>query len=93
MLAMISTQCKELVPILAAHIYTVCPTAIPALPKVTKNESENELMESLGMTKGKDGQYETFDRFLARTEVRRVPPSRVIRWPKLSCELTHIFIS
>ena len=69
MLAMVSTQVKELVPILAAHIYTVCPTAIPMLPKVTKNESEMELMESLGMAKGKDGEYETFDRFLARTEV------------------------
>lgn len=69
MLALVSTQVKELLPILAAHIYTVCPTAIPTLPKVTKNESENELMESLGMAKGPDGEYETFDRFLTRTEV------------------------
>lgn len=69
MLAMVSTQVKELLPILSAHIYTVCPTAIPTLPKVTKNESEKELMESLGMAKGSDGEYETFDRFLARTEV------------------------
>jgi hypothetical protein len=58
---------KELLPILAAHIYTVCLTAIPTLPKVTKNESENELMESLGMAKGSNGEFETFDHFLART--------------------------
>lgn len=69
MLALVSTQVKELLPILAAHIYTVCPTAIPTLPKVTKNESEKELMESLGMAKGANGEFETFDRFLARTEV------------------------
>jgi len=29
MLALVSLENKELVPILAAHVYTVCPTAIP----------------------------------------------------------------
>jgi hypothetical protein len=66
---MVSTQVKELVPILAAHIYTFCPIAIPTLPKLSKNASEDELMECLGMSKDKDGQYETFERFLTRTEV------------------------
>lgn len=69
MLAMVSTEVKELVPILAAHIYTVCPIAIPTLPKLSKSASEEELMESLGMSRGKDGQHETFERFLTRTEV------------------------
>lgn len=69
MLAMISLDNKELVPILAAHIYTVCPTAIPTLPTPASDASEEELMSSLGMLKGKNGEYETFDRFLSRTEV------------------------
>ena len=55
---------------MAAHIYTVCPTAIPKLPKPTSEASEEALMKSLGMSKGKDGQYETFERFLTRTQVR-----------------------
>jgi hypothetical protein len=70
MLAMVSMDNKELVPILAAHIYTVCPTAIPALPKPSPDASEDELMSSLGMLKDKNGEYETFPRFLTRTEVR-----------------------
>eukprot|EP00934_Nitzschia_sp_Nitz4_P009363 Nitzschia sp. Nitz4//scaffold2_size372955//204365//207159//NITZ4_000433-RA/size372955-snap-gene-0.34-mRNA-1//1//CDS//3329546808//9353//frame0 len=68
MLAMVSVANEELVPILAAHIYTVCPTAIPTLPTPAPNCSEEELMSSLGMLKDKNGQYETFDRFLSRTE-------------------------
>jgi hypothetical protein len=70
-LALVSVDSKELIPILAAHIYTVCPTAIPTLPTPSSNGSEEELMESLGMLKGKHGEFETFERFLARTEVRR----------------------
>lgn len=70
MLAMISLENKELVPIFAAHIYTVCPTAIPTLPTPAPGASEEELMSSLGMLKDKNGEYETFDRFLSRTEVR-----------------------
>lgn len=69
MLAMVSVENKELVPILAAHIYTVCPTAIPTLPTPAPSASEDELMESLGMIKDKKGEYESFDRFLSRTEV------------------------
>jgi hypothetical protein len=69
MLAMVSVENKELVPILAAHIYTVCPTAIPTLPAAAPNASEEEFMEGLGMLKGKNGEFETFDRFLTRTEV------------------------
>ena len=70
MLAMVSTEAKELVQILAAHIYTACPTAIPTLPHPSKDSSEEELMEGLGMAKDKNGEYETFERFLSRTEVR-----------------------
>jgi GLE1-like protein len=71
MLAMISTEQKELLPILTAHIYTVCPIAIPALPtNLEKDASEDALMSSLGMQKDKKtGEYESFPRFLARTEV------------------------
>lgn len=69
MLAIVSLDNKELVPIMAAHIYTVCPTAIPKLPNPSADYSEEALMKSLGMSKGKDGEYETFSRFLLRTEV------------------------
>lgn len=69
MLAMISVENKDFVPILAAHIYTVCPTAIPSLPTPAPDASEEELMSSLGMIKDKKGEFETFDRFLSRTEV------------------------
>jgi len=69
MLAIVSGEQKELGPVLAAHIYTVCPTAIPSLPIVAPEASEEELMDSLGMEKKADGSYETFERFLSRTEV------------------------
>jgi hypothetical protein len=35
LLAMVLTEVKELVPILAAHVYTFCPIAIPTLPKLS----------------------------------------------------------
>lgn len=71
MCALVSVDNKELIPVLAAHVYTVCPTAIPTLPTPSSDASEEELMQSLGMLKGKNGEFETFERFLARTEVRR----------------------
>lgn len=62
---------KDVIPILEAHIFSVCPSAIPILPRPSKNASEEEVMEALGMAKDKKtGDYEAFDRFLARTEVR-----------------------
>ena len=70
MLALVAAEHKDVVNVLHAHIFTVCPTAIPRLPKISSDASEEELMESLGMIKGKDGQYESFERFLGRTEVR-----------------------
>ena len=72
MCAQVSLENKEIPPMLAAHIYTVCPTAIPQLPSPSPDASEDELMESLGMIKGKDGQFETFQRFLSRTEVSQI---------------------
>ncbi|CAB9527645.1 GLE1 RNA export mediator homolog (yeast) [Seminavis robusta] len=68
MLALVSLENKELIPILAAHIYTVCPMAIPKLPSPAADSSEDALMESLGMQKDKKGEYETFARFLTRQE-------------------------
>ncbi len=69
MLALVSVDNKDINPILAAHIYTVCPVAIPALPSPSKDASEDEFMESLGMLKEKNGEFETFEKFLSRTEV------------------------
>jgi len=72
MLAMVSTQLpEEFITLIQAHIYMVCPTAIPALPKPLPGSSEVELMDSLGMIQDKHGTYESFDRFLTRTEVRK----------------------
>jgi hypothetical protein len=68
MLAMVSEEAKDFAVVMAAHIYTVCPTAIPSLPHIAPDASEEELMESLGMLRLKDGKYETFEKFLARTE-------------------------
>ena len=73
MLALVAAEVKDIVPVLTAHIYTVCPTAIPMLPKVDADATEDDLMESLGMLRGKDGQFETFERFLSRTEVCAFP--------------------
>jgi hypothetical protein len=68
MLSMVSVENKDLNPILEAHIYTVCPTAIPVLPKPKHDASEDEIMTELGMQRGKDGEFESFPAFLARTE-------------------------
>jgi hypothetical protein len=69
MLTLVSVDNKDINPILAAHIYTVCPVAIPALPSPAKDASEDEFMESLGMLREKNGEFETFEKFLSRTEV------------------------
>ena len=69
MFASVSTHCDELGPVLEAHLYTVCPTAIPTLSMTPPDKDENALMESLGMIKDKNGEFESFDKFLHRTEV------------------------
>ena len=67
-LTSISAEVKEFIPLLAAHLYTACPATIPMLPDIADDASETALMDSLGMIKDKKGEYETFDRFLTRTE-------------------------
>ncbi|KAL7531085.1 hypothetical protein ACHAXR_003830, partial [Thalassiosira sp. AJA248-18] len=72
MFAHVSIQCEELGPVMEGHLYTVCPTAIPIMCLDTTSSSgndENDLMEGLGMIKdGKSGEFESFDKFLHRTE-------------------------
>jgi GLE1-like protein len=74
MLAAVSKENKDIIPMLAAHIYSVCPTAIPSLPHATPDASEEDFMKSLGMLQinKKDNdepiQFESFERFLSRTE-------------------------
>jgi GLE1-like protein/CCCH-type zinc finger len=72
MLTMVSKDNKEIIPVFAAHIYTVCPTAIPSLPHSSPDASEEQFMKSLGMLQtnkpGDEVQFESFERFLARTE-------------------------
>jgi len=67
-IALIAAEVKELSPLIMAHVYKVCPAAIPRAPSAGTDTSEDELMDSLGMIKDKSGEYETFDRFLNRTE-------------------------
>ena len=68
MLAIAATEQKDIGTVLAAHIYSECPTAIPLLPSIDANASEEEVMTSLGMKQNADGTSETFKRFLDRTE-------------------------
>lgn len=69
MFAFISTKCQEIGPVLEGHLYSVCPMAIPALTlNGGSGDHEDTLMEGLGMHRGKDGQFESFDKFLSRTE-------------------------
>ena len=77
MLSLVAAHVKDIVPVLTAHIYTVCPTAIPTLPSTTEqrsnhndNSDEDDFMIQLGMIRQKDGNFESFERFLSRTEVR-----------------------
>ena len=76
MLCLVAANVKDMIPVLTAHIYTVCPTAIPTLPSTTddtntntNNSEEDNFMIQLGMIRQKDGNFETFERFLSRTEV------------------------
>lgn len=64
-----STKKDEFKIYMDGHLYSACPILIPKLPTPAPDLGEEELMESLGMNKDKDGKYESFDRFLARTEV------------------------
>lgn len=68
MISMISAENKDFGPILEGHIYMVCPTAVPTLPAPENNASEDDLMAGLGMQKKKNGEFESFPEFLARTE-------------------------
>ncbi len=82
MFAQVSVHCEEIGPILEGHLYTVCRMAIPALSLdktggYTENENNNNnnddfLMESLGMIRDKNGEFESFEKFLHRTEVSKV---------------------
>ena len=86
MFAQISRFCEEICPLLEGHLYTVCRMAIPALSLEKGGDgvgrrhrsgggtydSNDDLMESLGMIRDKDGEFESFEKFLHRTEVRGV---------------------
>ncbi|KAL3925276.1 MAG: hypothetical protein SGILL_000517 [Bacillariaceae sp.] len=68
MLSMFSVENKDFSIILEAHVYTVCPTAIPTLPSPKEDANEDDLMTGLGMQRDKKGEFESFPAFLARTE-------------------------
>lgn len=68
MLSMVSTENPDFEGVFSAHVYTVCPTAIPTLPAPKKDASEDDVMASLGMLRDKNGEFESFPKFLSRTE-------------------------
>ena len=82
MFAQVSVHCEEIGPVLEGHLYTVCRMAIPALSldktggdaenENNKNNNDDFLMESLGMIRDKNGEFESFEKFLHRTEVSKV---------------------
>ena len=74
--ARVSVRCPEIRPLLEGHLYRVCPTAVPALSLAVARDRNGDgtndgedLMESLGMIRDRDGKFESFDKFLHRTEV------------------------
>ena len=75
--AQVAAGAAELGPVLEAHLYAACPMAVPALRLAPATGEvgggdaggEHELMESLGMIQDKGGEFESFDKFLSRTEV------------------------
>ncbi|KAL3792804.1 hypothetical protein HJC23_002611 [Cyclotella cryptica] len=74
--AMVSTQCEELTDVLEGHLYVVCPMGVPVLEmqlegsevEQSDRSDEEKWMESLGMVREKSGEFESFDKFLHRTE-------------------------
>ena len=74
--ALISIHCEELDELLQGHLYGVCPMGVPVLEMEeevdregsTGDSSDDRWMESLGMIKDKNGEFESFDKFLHRTE-------------------------
>lgn len=62
-------KAKDLLIFVQSHLFTVCPILMPSLPtENVKDMNETEFMESLGMAKTTIGEFETFERFLSRTE-------------------------
>jgi len=67
--AFVSTVASEIpgfIPTMEAYIYDACPLALPV--HLGKEASKEDFSDSLGMKKNKDGTYESFERFLQRTE-------------------------
>ena len=91
-LAIIAADHRDFVPMMAAHVHTVCPIAIPTLPE--PGASENDFMAGLGMIKDKKtGDFETFDRFLTRTEVSGVSIKEgASLWSKLTTFLVCLLV-
>ena len=70
-MASVAVAARDMVSVLTAHIYTVCPLAIPCLPS-SQTTDETEFMKGLGMLQdARTGEFESFDRYLSRTEVSR----------------------
>ncbi|CAJ1948275.1 unnamed protein product [Cylindrotheca closterium] len=70
MIARVASENNNVIPVLEAHIYKVCPMAIPRFPhnEAGNKTSDDELMKNLGMQRDKSGDFESWDRFVSRTE-------------------------
>jgi len=73
--ALVAADIKEFSVLMAAHVFSVCPMAIPKLPEANTSMNQTELMQRLGMTRDSDGEYESYDRFVSRTEVKKCTQS------------------
>jgi len=62
----VSSEVPEFIPVMEAYIYDVCPLALPT--PLGKESSKEDFSKKIGMKKNKDGEYESFERFLQRTE-------------------------
>jgi len=64
--ATVASKVPEFVPIFEAYVYDTCPLALPV--SFENENDQKDFSESLGMKKEKDGEFESFERFLQRTE-------------------------
>lgn len=67
-MAAVSVAARDINSVLQAHVYSVCPLAIPSLPSL--GHDETAFMKGLGMLQDDTtGEFESFERYLSRTEV------------------------
>jgi len=62
----VASDIPEFIPIMEGYVYDACPLALPV--PLGNEASKDDFSDTLGMKKDRDGEYESFERFLQRTE-------------------------